>query len=93
MSGREAAIHPARDTEREVREMVKVSVEVHSGAARFRVAIQAESIQRAMNLVVARYPGGNCRVKFPIEPEVFFVEDPTALTGIVGTEYTQKQAA
>jgi hypothetical protein len=83
MSGREAAIHPARDTEREVREMVKVSVEVHSGSARFRVAVQAESIQRALSLVAGRYPGRSCRVKFPIEPEGFFVEGPATRAGMV----------
>ena len=54
--------------------MVKVSIEVHSGAAHFAVAVQAQSIQRALSLVAARYPGSIARVKFPIEPEGFFVE-------------------
>jgi hypothetical protein len=31
--------------------MVKVSMEVRSGAARFQVAVRAESIQRAVSLV------------------------------------------
>jgi hypothetical protein len=31
--------------------MVKVSVEVRSGAARFEVAVQAQSIQRAVSFV------------------------------------------
>jgi hypothetical protein len=31
--------------------MVKVSIEVSSGAAHFDVAVQAESIRRAMSLV------------------------------------------
>ena len=39
--------------------MVKVSIEVRSGAARFDVAVQAESIQRAMSFVRERYPKGN----------------------------------
>jgi hypothetical protein len=64
--------------------MVKVSIEVRSGAARFDVGVQAESIQRAMSFVRERYPKGNARVKFPIEPESFVVEDPTAQIGIVG---------
>jgi hypothetical protein len=55
--------------------MVKVSVEVRSGAARFDVAVQAESIQRAVSFVRERYPEANVRLKFPIEPESFFVED------------------
>jgi hypothetical protein len=34
--------------------MVKISIEVRSGAARFNVAVQAESIQRAVSLVKER---------------------------------------
>jgi hypothetical protein len=48
--------------------MIKLSVEVRSGAARFDVAVQAESTQRALGLVTRRYPAMTCRVKFPIEP-------------------------
>jgi len=55
--------------------MVKISVEVHSGAAHFDVGVQAESIQRAMSLVMERYPKAYVRLKFPIKPESFFVED------------------
>jgi hypothetical protein len=66
--------------------MVKVSVEVRSEAARFDAGVQAESIQQAMSLVRKRYPKGNVLVKFPIQPESFFVEEPTARTGIVGLE-------
>jgi hypothetical protein len=71
--------------------MVKVSVEVHSGSARFRVGVRAESIQRALSLVAGRYPGRSCRVKFPIEPEGFFVNGHTARAGMV--ERPQKLAA
>ena len=73
--------------------MVKVSMEVRSGTARFDVAVQAESIQRAMSLVRGRYPKGNVRVRFPIEPESFFVEDPSAHTRIVGLELPTRVAA
>ena len=54
--------------------MVKVSIEVHSETARFAVAVQAKSIQRALSIVAARYPGSVARVKFPIDPEGFFLE-------------------
>jgi len=54
--------------------MVKLSVEVRSGAARFDVGVQADSVQRAMSLVKVRYPEANVRLKFPIKPESFFVE-------------------
>jgi hypothetical protein len=56
--------------------MVKVSMEVRSGAARFDVGLQAESIQRAVSLVKERYSKGSVKVKFSIEPEEgFIVED------------------
>jgi hypothetical protein len=48
--------------------MIKVAMEVQSGAVRIGVTVQAESIERALRLVAGRFPGTNCRVKFPIEP-------------------------
>ncbi len=53
--------------------MIKISVEVRSGPAHFRAGVWAESIEQALSLVKARYPGGETRVVFPIEPEAFFV--------------------
>jgi hypothetical protein len=58
--------------------MVRVSIEVRSGAARFDVAVQAESIQRALRIVGAHHPGSDVRVRFPIDPEAFFVKDPAS---------------
>ncbi|HEX8259102.1 MAG TPA: hypothetical protein VF558_02285 [Rubrobacteraceae bacterium] len=66
--------------------MVEVSIGVSSGAARFQVAVRAESIQRATNLVATRYPGRVCRLKLPINPERFFVDDATAGAKVVGLE-------
>jgi hypothetical protein len=54
--------------------MVKVSIEVHSGTACFAVAIRAQSIQHALSTVATRYPSSVTKVKFPIDPESFFVE-------------------
>jgi hypothetical protein len=54
--------------------MVKVSMEVRSGAARFQVAVRAESIQRAVSLVGNRFPGSEVIVSFPINPEGSLVE-------------------
>ena len=54
--------------------MIRVSVEVCSGAARIRAAVWANSIERALSLVRAHYPGGEVKVIFPIEPEAFFVD-------------------
>ena len=74
--------------------MVKVCVEVRSGAARFRVAVRAESIRRALSLVRERYPKGEAEVKFPIDPEGFFVEDPTASrAGLIGVEAPEHRMA
>ena len=55
--------------------MIRISVQVSSGTARFRVAIQAESIVRALEIVASQNPGKACEVTFPIDPETFVVED------------------
>ena len=55
--------------------MIRISVEVSSGAARFKVAVQAESIERALEIVARQNPGKACEVTFPIDPETFFVKD------------------
>ena len=56
--------------------MVKVSIEVHNGFARFDVAVRAESIRRAVELVGGRYPGRDVRVKFPSVLEGLSIEQP-----------------
>jgi len=58
--------------------MVKVSIEVRDGAARFTVDVEAQSIMQALNFVQAQYPGNTAKVKFPIDPESFFIEDSAA---------------
>jgi hypothetical protein len=58
--------------------MIRISVQVSGGTRRFRVAIQAESIERALDIVAGQYPGKRCEVTFPIDPETFFVEDSVA---------------
>ena len=73
--------------------MVKVSVEVRSGAARFRVGVQAPSIRDALGVMGRRYPRGEVRVAFLIEPEDFLVREPSAPAGIVGTEEVRQEAA
>ena len=55
--------------------MIRISVQVSSGTARFRVAIQAESIERALEIVARQNPGKACDVTFPVDSETFFVED------------------
>ena len=60
--------------------MIKVSVQVTRGAARYRVAVQAESIERALEIVERQNPGCEAKVAFPIDPEAFSVWDTTATT-------------
>ena len=66
--------------------MVRITVEVGNGAARYRVAVQAESIRRVLEIMEGIYPDGDFRVKFPIDPETFFVKDPAATAGPVERE-------
>ena len=73
--------------------MVRVSIEVRSGAARFRVGIQASSIQRAVSLVKGLHPAGDVRVVFPIEPEAFFVRDALAREGLIEGNKSQEGLA
>jgi hypothetical protein len=49
--------------------MAKFSVEMRCGATRFAVAVQATTIQQALNIAATRYPGNAVRVKSPIDQE------------------------
>lgn len=60
------------DTER----MISVSVEVSTGSGHFRAEIRAESIKEAVRVANASHPGCGVRLLFPIDPEVYFGEDP-----------------
>jgi hypothetical protein len=53
--------------------MIRISIEVRSSAAGFKVALLAESIEGAMELAKSYNPGSKCTVVFPIDPEAFFV--------------------
>ena len=66
--------------------MIRISVEVGRGATRNRVAVQAESIERALEIAKAKGAKRAMMLKvsaFPIEPEAFFVWDTAATTGPV----------
>jgi hypothetical protein len=58
--------------------MVRVSVEVGSSTTRFRVMVQAESIERALEIARSHNPDKECKVTFPLDPEAFFIEEPIA---------------
>jgi hypothetical protein len=61
--------------------MVKVSVEVRSGSARFWVSVRAQSVEQAANIVASWYPDRDVRMRFPIDPESFFVEESVVRMG------------
>jgi hypothetical protein len=75
--------------------VVKLSIEVRSGAARFDVAVRASSIQRALSIVGGWYPGADHRVKYPVDhyPESFLAEDLVTQAGMVGFEQSAGVAA
>lgn len=62
--------------------MIRVSLEVREEGNRLRAEVQAESIEQAVRLTVARYPGCEARVLFPIDLKTFFAagDDPTLTT-------------
>jgi hypothetical protein len=66
--------------------VIRISVEVGRGAAHYRVAVQAESIERALEIVERQNPGCEAKVAFPIDPEVFFVWGTAATTGPLNQE-------
>ena len=58
--------------------MVRIAVEVGGGAARSKVMVQAENIERALEIARRHNPDKECRVTFPLDPEIFFIENPVA---------------
>jgi hypothetical protein len=58
--------------------MAKISIKVRSGTARFALAVQAQTIQQALNIVATRFPGSVVRAKSPIQQEGFLVGDSAA---------------
>jgi hypothetical protein len=72
--------------------VIRVSVEVCSGVSRFRATVWAQSIERALSAVKARYPGGEVRVIFPIKPEAFFVDSVVPANEVVRLEALEEAA-
>ena len=66
--------------------MVKVPILIREGASRLFVSVQARSIRRAVEIAKDRYPGADVRVSFPIDAEVFFVEEPGSRVARLGRE-------
>ena len=66
--------------------MIRISVVLTRGPARYRVAVKAQSIRRALEIVEGNYPGRQARVAFPIDPGASFVRDASAIDGLVDRE-------
>jgi len=56
--------------------MIRVVVEVREGTTVLRAPVSVDSVSHAVSVMAERYPGGDVRVVFPIEPEEFFVGGP-----------------
>ena len=72
--------------------MIEVLVEVGNDTAHFGVAVQAEGIRQAVDIVKSYYSGASVRVVHPIEPETFFVRDPTAPAGLIELQMPESAA-
>jgi hypothetical protein len=74
--------------------VAKVAIEVRKGAARFDVVVRARSMTRALSLVEGWYPGGEYRVRIPIDhPQSLFAEDLVAQAGMGGMLQLSRVAA
>jgi hypothetical protein len=68
--------------------MIRASVEIIGNNSAFSIAVYAENLRRAVEFAANRYPGYAVSVRFPLDPEMFFVEGPA-----VGTETVEPAAA
>ena len=68
--------------------MIRASVEVKDENSAFSMGVYAENLQRAVEFAANRFPSCAVSVRFPLDPEVFFVEGPA-----VGSETGEPVAA
>jgi hypothetical protein len=73
----------------EQKKLVRISVRVRSGAASFRVGVQARSIGEALGLAGRSYPRGEVGVVFPAELRCYLDGKPAG----GATELTHALAA
>jgi hypothetical protein len=66
--------------------VIRICVDVCSDATRLRAEVRAESLERALSLVAARYPSSEVKVVFPIEPETFFVDGAACVSEVLRLE-------
>jgi hypothetical protein len=73
--------------------VIRIPVEVRNGDVRFEVAAWAESVERAVKLVQAEYPGREVSVIFPIEPDAFFADSNTCISEVVSLRTSDGELA
>jgi hypothetical protein len=66
--------------------VARITIEVGSGAARYKIAVQAGSVQRALEIAEGLSPGSDLGATFPLDLETSSVEDPTSTIGPVERE-------
>ena len=66
--------------------MARITVEVGSGAARYKIAVQAGSVRRALEIAEGLSPGSDLEATFPVDFETSSVEAPTPTVGPVERE-------
>ena len=66
--------------------MARITFEVGSGAARYKIAVQAGSVRRALEIAEGLSPGSDLGATLPMDFETSSVEDPTATVGSVERE-------
>ena len=64
--------------------MIRISVEVARGVVRYRVAVQAQSIERALEIVGKQGSGRDAEVALPINHESSSVRDAITKVGATG---------
>ena len=65
---------------------MRITVEVGQGAARYKVAVQAKSIRRALEIVGRQNMGCDPKVKLPTDSEAFSIRDVVATADGLGPE-------
>ena len=54
--------------------MIRASVQLRDDSNAFSIMVCAENLQRAVELAAKRYPSLTVGLRFPLDPEAFFVE-------------------
>jgi hypothetical protein len=64
--------------------VIRISFEVARGAARYRVAVRAQSIERALEIVGKQGSGHDAEVALPINHESSSARDAITTVGATG---------